>query len=66
MSGAVSFFSLHLTSPAISSYNTSSHNQRGTPVYLPTFNPRLPDLLLGLMIGLTLALSWHWVAWTIH
>ena len=36
-------------------------------MYLPpVFNPRMPDLILGLMIGLTLALTWHWVAWTIH
>jgi len=29
-------------------------------------NPRAADLVLGLAIGLSLALAWHWVAWTIH
>ena len=33
---------------------------------VPMLNPRLPDLFFGLIIGLTLALTWHWVAWTIH
>ncbi len=28
---------------------------------MPVFNPRLPDLLLGMMIGLTLAMTWRWV-----
>jgi hypothetical protein len=35
-------------------------------VYIPTFNPRLPDLLLGLTIGLTLALTWHWLVGVPH
>ena len=30
------------------------------------FDPRVHDLVLGLVIGLSLALAWHWVAWTIH
>lgn len=34
-------------------------------MYMPTFNPRLPDLLLGLVIGLSLALTYHWLAWAI-
>jgi len=29
------------------------------------FNPRLPDLMLGLAIGLSIALAWHWVAWRV-
>jgi len=32
----------------------------------PSFHPRLPELMLGMAIGLSLALAWHWVAWTIH
>ena len=28
-------------------------------MYIPVFNPRLPDFLLGLMIGLSLALVYH-------
>ena len=28
---------------------------------MPVFNPRVPDLLLGMMIGLTLAMTWRWV-----
>ena len=24
------------------------------------------NLVLGLVIGLSLALTWHWVSWTIH
>lgn len=35
-------------------------------VQVPIFNPRVPDLLLGLMIGLVLALGWRWVQWTIY
>ena len=45
--------------------HASSH-QSEEVVFIPTFNPRLPDVLLGLMIGLTLALTWHWVVWTIR
>lgn len=33
---------------------------------MPMLNPRLPDLLLGLVIGLTLALGYHWLAWAFH
>ena len=32
----------------------------------PLFNPRLPNLVLGLAIGFSLALAWHWVAWTVR
>lgn len=32
----------------------------------PFFNPRTPDLVLGLAIGLSLALVIHWVSWTVH
>ena len=32
----------------------------------PVFDPRMTDLVLGLAIGLSFALAWHWVAWTIH
>jgi len=32
----------------------------------PFFNPRASDLVLGLAIGLSLALAWHWVAWAIR
>jgi len=32
----------------------------------PFFHPRFPDLLLGLVIGLSLSLAWHWVTWAIH
>jgi hypothetical protein len=32
----------------------------------PVFDPRLTDVVLGLTIGLSLALAWHWVAWTIR
>ena len=28
-------------------------------MYIPVFNPRLPDFLLGLMIGLGLAVAYH-------
>jgi hypothetical protein len=31
----------------------------------PVFNPRAADLVLGMAIGLSLALVWHWVAWTV-
>ena len=29
------------------------------------FHPRLADVVLGLTIGLTLALAWHWAAWAV-
>ena len=29
----------------------------------PFLNPRLPDFVLGLTIGLSLALACHWAAW---
>ena len=32
----------------------------------PMFDPRSTDVILGLVIGLSLALAWHWVAWVIH
>ena len=32
----------------------------------PIFNPRCADLILGLVIGLSLALTWHWIAWAFH
>jgi len=35
-------------------------------MYIPYFNPRLPDVVLGLMIGLGIALAWHWVVWVVH
>ncbi len=35
-------------------------------VVFPFFDPRAPDLVLGLAIGLSLALALHWVSWTIH
>jgi len=33
---------------------------------MPVFNPRFHDLLLGLVIGLSMALTWHWIVWTVH
>ena len=32
----------------------------------PFFDPRATNVMLGLAIGLSLALAWHWVAWTFH
>lgn len=32
-------------------------------MYLPFFNPRFSDVVLGLIIGLGFALACHWVAW---
>ena len=29
-------------------------------------HPRAPELMLGVAIGLSLALAWHWVSWTIR
>jgi hypothetical protein len=29
----------------------------------PFFHPRTPDFILGLALGLSAALAWHWVAW---
>jgi len=29
-------------------------------------HPGLPDLVLGLVIGLSLALTWHWMSWSLH
>jgi len=31
----------------------------------PIFNPRAADLVLGMAIGLSLALAWHVIAWTV-
>jgi len=28
----------------------------------PFFDPRATDLVLGLIIGLSFAMAWHWVA----
>lgn len=30
------------------------------------FDPRLTNLVLGLVIGLCLSLVWHWAAWALH
>ena len=38
---------------------------KGVSVF-PFFNPRAADLVLGLVIGLSLSLAWHWVYWTIY
>jgi len=38
----------------------------GVTRVLPFLNPRAADLVLGLAIGLSLALAWHWVTWTIR
>jgi hypothetical protein len=35
-------------------------------VFVPVFDPRTSDVLLGLAIGLTLALGWHWMTWLIR
>ena len=32
----------------------------------PVFDPRVCDLVLGMMIGLSLAAAWHWVGGTIY
>ena len=32
----------------------------------PFYHPRLPNLVLGMAIGLSLTLAWHWLAWTIR
>ena len=32
----------------------------------PFLHPRVPDLVLGLAIGLSLSLVWHWVVWTLR
>lgn len=37
----------------------------GLPVF-PILNPRLPDLMVGMFIGLVLALAWHWAAYAFH
>lgn len=29
----------------------------------PVFDPRLPNLMLGMAIGLSVALACHWLAW---
>ena len=34
-------------------------NVRGFPVF-PFLHPRLPNFVLGLALGLSLALAWHW------
>ena len=33
---------------------------------IPFLDPRAPNFVLGLVIGLSIALAWHWVAWTVH
>lgn len=38
---------------------------RSVPVF-PFLHPRVPDLVLGLAIGLSLSLVWHWVVWTLR
>lgn len=32
----------------------------------PVFDPRSTDLVLGLAIGLSLAMVCHWVSWAVH
>jgi hypothetical protein len=39
---------------------------RGLRVVFPIFDQRFTDLVLGVVIGLSLALAWHWVSWTFH
>jgi len=32
----------------------------------PVFDPRLPNVVLGLAIGLSVALFCHWLAWVVR
>ena len=41
-------------------------SMKGGSTVFPFLHPRVPDFVLGLTIGLSLALAWHWVAWTIR
>lgn len=38
---------------------------RSCPVF-SFFDPRASNLVLGLAIGLSLSLAWHWVHWAIR
>ncbi len=40
------------------------NNKKESSVF-PILNPRLPDLLLGMVIGLGIALVCHWIAWIV-
>ena len=53
-------FTPRLTALGHRRYNRS--NQKESLVF-PFLNPRLPDLLLGMIIGLAIALGFHWLAW---
>jgi hypothetical protein len=60
----------YLTHPSICYYTNclsvlGSSVERAPSVF-PFLNPRVPDFVLGLAIGLSLALAWHWVAWAVH
>lgn len=36
---------------------------KGSPVFVPFFNPRLANVILGVLIGLILSLAWHLGVW---
>ena len=38
---------------------------RYTVGMFPILDPRMANIVLGLFIGLVLALAWHWVAWAV-
>ena len=42
------------------------HGVRWRFSVFPVFDPRVCDLVLGMMIGLSLAAAWHWVGGTIY
>jgi hypothetical protein len=44
----------------------SSRVCEGVAVFVPTFNPRLANVILGVVIGLVLSLAWHVFAWAIQ
>jgi hypothetical protein len=39
---------------------------KGVLSVFPFLHPRVPNFVLGLAIGLSVALVYHWAAWAIH
>ena len=46
--------------------STSSACQKVDVNVFPLVDPRLTNLVLGMVIGLSMALAWHLVAWALH
>ncbi|MBI3996279.1 MAG: hypothetical protein HY352_01345 [Candidatus Omnitrophica bacterium] len=54
------------SSSTVKWFNSIEQDELKERSVFPFLHPRMPNFVLGLAIGLSLALVWHWVAWALH